>query len=217
MPLSGNEDDWISHIRSRHYPECITSIHQLTSRSITTTVHPNRAASALSTCVPPHPHPTMPISTTIHIPFALHSALELLAAAKFFLAPFADTPGLSADTETTAHLGLIIRQYALLLLSSSLVGLVFAFRPVSVSVSVSKDRDSGGRTTRLVAAALAVYHLGPVYRAYWRIMNPAAAEAVVQEPSPSSSSSWSWGGPYLHLLCHGYVFCDLLRSALATR
>ena len=83
-------------------------------------------------------------------PFLIHVVLESPATANFFFNP----SGQLATHSPQAHA--VIRQYAVLLLSSIMIALSFAFR----------DPDElGGQ----IAGALALYHLAPMVRASGRL------------------------------------------------
>lgn len=83
--------------------------------------------------------------------FMLHTLVEVVAATNFML-----TPSKQLDHYTPgAHP--VIRQYALLLLSSAATSFIFARQPLSTS-------------SRQVAAALALYHLGPMLRSVSRLV-----------------------------------------------
>jgi hypothetical protein len=78
--------------------------------------------------------------------FLQHVAVELPAAITFFVFP---------DRQLGVHTPVahaVIRQYALLLVSSVLIALIFAQRPPD-------------ELTGQVAGALAIYHIGPIIRA----------------------------------------------------
>lgn len=88
-------------------------------------------------------------------PFLAHAILETPASLNFFLNP----SGQLRTHLPQAHA--VIRQYAVLLFSSILIALAFAFR--------DPDELSGQ-----VAGALAVYHLAPMLRATGRLMTRQA-------------------------------------------
>ncbi|TVY84535.1 hypothetical protein LSUE1_G000611 [Lachnellula suecica] len=110
--------------------------------------------------------------------FWLHLLIELPASLNFFLNPAEQLS--SAALQTHA----IIRQYAVLLFTSSLVALIFAVRPVD-------------RTSRNVAGALAVYHLAPTVRALSRVFGGGIGYGK------------GLGGPWIHLAVHGVCFLGL--------
>jgi cell division protein FtsW (lipid II flippase) len=106
-------------------------------------------------------------------PFLLHTLLETPASLNFFIYP-------SSQTQTSspqAHA--VIRQYAVLLLSTVFIALVFAVR---------KPDELSGR----VAGALALYHLAPMVRAMGRLGR--------------GEQGWQ---PVLFLLVHGVCFAGL--------
>ena len=109
--------------------------------------------------------------------YLLHVLFEVPAAINFFLFP---SRQLGIHTPQ-AHA--VIRQYALLLLSSVLVALIFAWRPT--------DKLSGQ-----VAGALALYHLGPVVRSASRIRQ-YLYQANTLRRGPKSLSE-----PTLYLVVH---------------
>jgi len=88
-------------------------------------------------------------------PFLVHAVLETPASLSFFLYP----SGQLRTYSPQAHA--VIRQYAVLLLSSVIISLIFAFRPL--------DELSGQ-----VAGALTIYHLAPMVRATGRLMGRQA-------------------------------------------
>ena len=98
----------------------------------------------------------MPIS----IPFLLHIVVELPACISFFLRP-------SATLQTAQpHAHGLIRQYALLLLSSILIAAIFVYEPPQPHHIAQETRSN---IAGVVAPALAIYHLGPPIRAFRRI------------------------------------------------
>ncbi|KAH7346444.1 hypothetical protein BKA65DRAFT_502449 [Rhexocercosporidium sp. MPI-PUGE-AT-0058] len=110
----------------------------------------------------------MPI---INLAFLIHALLELPASLNFFFRP---NEQLSSPAPQ-AHA--LIRQYAILLLSSNIIALIFAFRPVD---------ETSGR----VAGALAVYHAAPLVRAVGRIT------------SKEEGYGKGLGGPWVHGVVH---------------
>lgn len=113
----------------------------------------------------------------------LHILIETPASLNFLLHPsqqlHLSTPSPAADA--------LIRQYALLLLTSNLIALALALRPVD-------------RTSRRVAGALGLYHVGPIMRAAARLMHGEAAFAG------------GLGGPATHLVVHVVAFFALVGS-----
>ena len=89
-------------------------------------------------------------SGSYNIGFVVHVVIEIPAAMNFMFLPSKQLG------EYTPHAHAIVRQYALLLLASVLISLVFAMRPV--------DAVSGA-----VAGSLALYHVGPTLRSLGRL------------------------------------------------
>jgi hypothetical protein len=118
------------------------------------------------------------------LPFALHLAIETVAAMSFFLEPEKQLPECSPATK------LVLQQYAGLLLSSNYICLIVIFDP-------SFD----GRTQRLLAAALGSYHYWPYRRALSRLRNKVEGDTV---------NTSTLGGPAAHLAAH--VLCLLTFS-----
>ncbi|KAF7504024.1 hypothetical protein GJ744_002903 [Endocarpon pusillum] len=88
-------------------------------------------------------------------PFLLHAMVETPASLSFFLNPSGQLQN------CTPQVHAVIRQYAVLLFSSVLVALCFAFK--------DPDELSGQ-----AAGALAIYHLAPVVRATGRLLDGQA-------------------------------------------
>ncbi len=107
-------------------------------------------------------------------PFLIHAILEIPASLNFFLRPSGQLRIYSP------HAHAVIRQYAVLLLSSVLVAAIFA----------SRDQDE---LSGQVAGALAVYHLAPMVRAVGRLRG--------------KQGKWQ---PLLFLALHGVCFAGLL-------
>lgn len=118
------------------------------------------------------------------IPFLLHILIEIPAAGGFFL-----RPSLTLQTPQPAAHG-VIRQYALLLASTSLIAAVFLFQPPS-TVSCQ------------VAGALALYHVGPFMRALSRTRSEESIRICE-----------GLGEPRLHVVLHGLCITALAREAL---
>ncbi|CZS96654.1 hypothetical protein WAI453_010074 [Rhynchosporium graminicola] len=110
----------------------------------------------------------MPI---LNLAFLIHALLEVPAALNFFFRP---NEQLSLPAPQ-AHA--IIRQYAVLLMSSNIIALIFAFRPVD-------------ETSRRIAGALAAYHAAPLVRAIARIA------------SSGGGYGKGLGGPWVHAVLH---------------
>lgn len=125
------------------------------------------------------------------LPFICHIILEVPAALAFALFPSATLRSSQPD----AHA--VIRQYALLLVTTVVIAVIFGFgihEPQAVNPHVH-------RLERQVAGALALYHLGPMVRAGYRIWH---REGV---------SIWT---PCVHLLCHGAAGTVLAGRAYDT-
>lgn len=110
-----------------------------------------------------------------NIAFMLHTAVEFPAALKFMFYP---SKQLGVHTPQ-AHA--IVRQYALLLMSTVLVSLLFARRPVD-------------ELSRAVGGAFAIYHIGPFLRSWYRLRKPSVT---------FQQKLWSEAFLYLvvHLIC----------------
>lgn len=122
----------------------------------------------------------MPVNT----PFFLHILGECGAAAGFFLRPSQTL----RQPQPDAHA--VIRQYALLLICTNLIAIIFLFQDCPTTIS-----------TR-VAAALALYHLGPLTRAglkVWRGERMGVWEGL--------------GGAWVHVVFHGLVMAALVWEA----
>ncbi|KAG9231382.1 hypothetical protein BJ875DRAFT_469675 [Amylocarpus encephaloides] len=117
------------------------------------------------------------------LPFYLHALIELPASLNFFFRPSEQLP----TPAPQAHA--IIRQYAVLLFTSNVIALVFALRPID-------------DTSKLVAAALALYHMAPLVRATLRI---GRGDAYGQ----------GLGGPWGHFGVHGVCLGGLVRLWLS--
>ena len=100
----------------------------------------------------------MQSSFVTSFPFILHLVIELPAAFAFAFSP---STTLSVP-QPYAHA--VIRQYALLLLSTNIIAAIFIFRGHKACTI-----DNDGLTERRVAGALALYHCGPLIRAGRRI------------------------------------------------
>ena len=103
-------------------------------------------------------------------PFLLHILIELPASLYFLLRPSGTLP------TDQPHAHELIRQYALLLISTNIIAAIFLTRP--------EDRLSGQ-----VAGAFAIYHVGPFVRAMNRVWK--------------GSKGIILGGPWLHAVVHG--------------
>lgn len=115
------------------------------------------------------------------VPFILHIIIELPAALSFAFFPSATL------SIAQPHAQAVIRQYALLLLSTIIIAAVFSLQ----------DRGGHGPNMpeRGVASALALYHLGPLIRAGHRSRRG------------EGTGRGLLGQPWLHVLVH--VLCCL--------
>ncbi|KAK2627774.1 hypothetical protein QTJ16_002420 [Diplocarpon rosae] len=132
----------------------------------------------------------------LNIPFLIHVFLETPASLNFFFRP---NNQLSSPAPQ-AHA--LIKQYAVLLLSSSLIALVFAFR----------EADD---TSRRVAGALAVYHVAPLMRAVERI--GAGVEGKKEREREAlrgvggrGKAEGDLGGPWVHAVMHASALGALM-------
>ncbi|KAG4417273.1 hypothetical protein IFR04_009563 [Cadophora malorum] len=103
--------------------------------------------------------------------FIFHALLEVPASLNFFFRPNEQL----SSAAPQAHA--LIRQYAVLLMSSNIVALIFAFRPLD-------------ETSRRVAGALAVYHAAPLVRAVGRVAYQGEGYGK------------GLGGPWAHAVLH---------------
>lgn len=115
------------------------------------------------------------------VAFYLHLLLETPASLNFYFNPLQQLQLSSPAPQARA----VIQQYAVLLLSSNLIALIFALRPVDA-------------TSKRVAGALAVYHLAPLFRALGRIWEGDGGLAS------------GLGGPWAHAAAHGAALVALL-------
>ena len=116
------------------------------------------------------------------VPFILHIVIELPAAISFAFRPSATL------SIPQPHAQAVIRQYALLLLSTIIVAA--AFIPQNRKGDRPKMQEQG------VASALALYHLGPLIRAAHR------------SRGGEGTGRYLLGQPWLHVLVH--VLCCIL-------
>lgn len=119
-------------------------------------------------------------------PFLLHILLEVPAGFNFLLRPGEQLP----QPAPGAHS--LIRQYAILLLASCLISLIFwRRRPCDL-------------TSRRVAGALAVYHVGPLVRASSRLWHTYGG-------SDEEAYGRAGGGPVVHAIVHASALGFLAR------
>lgn len=143
-----------------------------------------------------------PLST----PFLLHALIELPASLQFLLLPSRQL------IRATPHAHALIRQYALLLLSSVVIALTFGLHPSDLPLSLLPQADPSPETTAIrgnVAAALALYHVGPAVRSAGRLWGRwrgarGVLGTVVSEPG-------------VYLVVHVFVGWELGRCAWVCR
>ena len=116
------------------------------------------------------------------LPFILHIVIELPAALSFAFSPSATL------SKPQPYAQAVIRQYALLLLSTIIIAAVF--------VPGDRKGDRPKIEERNVASALGLYHLGPMIRAAHRFRSGEGTERYLL------------GQPWLHVLVH--VLCCIL-------
>ena len=116
-------------------------------------------------------------------PFVAHIVVETPACINFMFNP----SGQLGSPTLNAHA--IVRQYALLLLSSVLIASLFVTRDL--------DKLSGQ-----IAGALAVYHVGPSIRAFSRCRNSSSHN--------NASSLWEAA---LYMLVHTICLAGLLQCS----
>ena len=116
-----------------------------------------------------------------NIAFVFHIIVELPASLNFFFRPFNTLQSPQSHSEG------VIRQYALLLMSSNFIAAAFVNRP--------SDALSGW-----VAGALAFYHLGPLWRAVLRVCR--------------GESKGGLESPWVHAITHVACFTTLLMAYL---
>ena len=115
----------------------------------------------------------------VQFAFLLHMIIETAASINFILRPSA------TFLVPQPHSHGVIRQYALLLISSNIIAAVMLNREV--------DATSGN-----IAGALGVYHFGPLVRAVSRIVEKSSGSGI--------------NGPWLHAFAHMLCGTCLLAS-----
>ena len=119
-------------------------------------------------------------STTISVPFLLHIIGETGATFGFALLPS------QTLRQPQPHAHAVIRQFALLLLSSNLIAAIFLFEDKPSAISCK------------VAGALALYHIGPFTRAALKIRNG------------EMMGIWEGlGGAWVHVVFHSFTAAAL--------
>lgn len=119
----------------------------------------------------------------LNIPLLLHILIELPASLNFFFRPSATL----AVEQPYAHA--VIRQYALLLMTSNLIALIFLYQPPDA-------------VSRKIAGAMALYHFGPLVRAGCRIWDG------------ERNGEGGLGGPWVHMGLHGVCGGALILKAI---
>ena len=120
----------------------------------------------------------------VQFAFLLHLIIETAAAINFLLRPSATL------LAPQPHSHAVIRQYALLLISSNIIAAVMLNREV--------DATSGK-----IAGALGVYHFGPVVRAVSRIVQKSSGSGL-NEP---------WLHAIAHMLCGTCLLVSFIVSS----
>ena len=115
----------------------------------------------------------------VQFAFLLHLVIETAASANFMLRPSATL----VAPQPYSHA--VIRQYALLLISSNIIA----------AVMLNREADT---TSGKIAGALGVYHLGPFVRAVSRIVKKSSGSGLNE--------------PWLHAFAHGLCGACLLAS-----
>ena len=121
-------------------------------------------------------------------PFILHIVVELPATIAFMLYPSATLP------MPQVHAHAVIRQYALLLLSTNIMAAVFVFQ----SRNDESGDDGVGHIERCIAGSLALYHIGPLIRAWCRVWNAQGRGKRLL------------GGPWVHTVVH--LLCSMVLA-----
>ncbi len=124
------------------------------------------------------------MSGIVQFAFLLHLIIETAASINFLLRPSAT---LSAPQP---HSHAVIRQYALLLISSNIIAAVMLNREI--------DATSGK-----IAGALGVYHIGPIVRAVSRILQKSSGSGL-NEP---------WLHAFAHILCGTCLLVSFISSS----
>ncbi|GKT49638.1 uncharacterized protein ColSpa_09819 [Colletotrichum spaethianum] len=134
----------------------------------------------------------MPLLLAAKLPFLLHIAIETAAAYSFILKPANQLPSPSPAAQ------LVLQSFGGLLLSTNLTCLILVARPFD-------------ETSRLVAAALAFWHVWPCWRAYVRLTRP---EVDGTRTHKGEVVRKTLGGPAAHLAVHAGMFLLFAGAAL---
>jgi hypothetical protein len=120
------------------------------------------------------------------VPFLLHALIELVASLVFITNPASQLPLAALPPPAALPARLVVQSLGGAVLSSSLVALAFAVRPVTAPAHWD-------RTCRLVGWAFAFWHVWPCYRAAVRILSGVERGTV---------QARALGGPPVHLATH---------------
>lgn len=131
--------------------------------------------------VSPNRGPTGRMDSLMRFALVLHLVIETTASINFFLRPSATL------TAPQPHSHGVIRQYALLLLTTNIIVAIVLNRAVHDALSEQ------------IAAALALYHAGPFVRAVSRIRQGNSGDVL--------------GGAWLHAFSHLLCFACLVASS----
>ena len=134
-------------------------------------------------------------------PFAAHAAIETAAALTLMLAPGRQLPGCPPAARP------ILRQYGALLLATNLVC-------VAVLLDPGQGPSGFGRLPRLIAAALAFYHVWPCFRAYARLCAVAGLGGGAGGHDDDKRARSILGGPAVHLAVHLLCFVMFVSVAV---
>ena len=121
--------------------------------------------------------------TVEHLSLILHLCIELPGSINFMLRPSSTL----SKPQPQSH-G-VIRQYALLLMSTNIMVMLLLIKPMD-------------ELTQQISGALALYHTAPIIRAVSRIRSQEAGRAL--------------GGPWLHALVHSVCAAILAHTFLST-
>lgn len=151
------------------------------------------------------------------LPFWLHALIETPASINFLLRP---SEQLSASAPQADA---VIRQYGMLLFVSVLIAVIFVTRAniddtscktLIIHIGILQRIEAGRcRTAKAaltfcpgnVSGALSIYHLGPIARAYSRVI------------SDGFEYGKGLGGPGVHLVVHSACFLSLFLLCIRGR
>jgi hypothetical protein len=121
------------------------------------------------------------MDSLMRLALVLHLVIETIAAINFFLRPS------STLAAPQPHSHGVIRQYAILLLSTNII------------VAVILNRAVSDNFTEQIAAAVALYHVAPLVRAVSKIRGGKSDDAL--------------GGPWLHAFSHLVCAVSLVAAS----